>query len=154
MSLHGFAKIEILSHRHLNFFDFGWQAFEQINGFAFGNEQGVLDADADAFLADVDAWLAGEDHAGLKRFELVDAVVHVEAYMVRHAVHQVFAFQGFFWVLVLHVFGGEETELDHFLFHQSVCGLVDFIDGATWAVEFGDLLHHAEHCVVAVGLSW
>ena len=68
---------EFFQHCRLNLFDFRWQPLKQIDGFAFGDKKVVLDADADALIADVDAWLAAEYHPWFKWLELVDAVVHV-----------------------------------------------------------------------------
>ena len=49
---------------------------------------------------------------------------------------------------------GEESQLDHFPFHQSVSGLVDLVDTMSRTVEFGDFFHHPQHCIVALFLTF
>ena len=132
-----------MPHRLLNFGNFRRQSFKQINGLAFGDEQVVLDTDAYALLADIDTWLTGEYHTWLKRLEFVDAVVSVQSHVVRHPVHQVLALQRLVGVLLLHILGGKQAQLDHLLLHQAMGGFVDFIYGASWTIQFGDFFHHA-----------
>ena len=143
-----------LFHDAFYLLDFDGQSLEQIDGFAVGDEQIVLDADADAFLTDIDARLAGKHHARLEWGVFVDAVVHVEADVVRHAVHQVLAIKRCVRVLAFHVVGGKESQAYHFLFHEAVGGLVDVVDAASHTVQFRDFLHHTQHGVVAVFLPW
>src|SRR6266403_773026 len=76
------------------FFDFGGvagEAFAQEFIAGFGDEYVVFDADAQILFGDVDAWLHGDDHAGLERFAVVAGIMDIEANIVAEAVNVIFA---------------------------------------------------------------
>src|SRR6202171_1418904 len=59
-----------------------------------GDEDAVLDADAEILVGDVDAGLDGDDHAGLQRRAVLSGVVDIEADMMAEAVNEIRA-EGF-----------------------------------------------------------
>src|SRR5580693_3143118 len=57
----------------------------------FGDEDVVLNAHAEILFGDVNAWLDGDDHAGLERFAVFTRVVDIQTDMVSETVNEILA---------------------------------------------------------------
>ena len=89
------------------FVNFDCQIAKEVNWLSFSNQDIIFKSDSDAFLTDVKAWLARENHAWGERLVFVEVVVAVETDMMRHAVHEVFAIKWLLWILIINVLLGE-----------------------------------------------
>ncbi len=84
--------------RH-DLFDFtriSGEAFAEQPVAGFGDQDVVFDAHAKILFGDVDAWLNGDDHAGLERGAVFARVVNIEADMMAEAVNEI----GAKWLIV------------------------------------------------------
>lgn len=141
-------------HETLDFVDFDGDGGHEI-GVVFGSDEVIVfEADAEIFLADVDAGFDGENHAFCEGLVRWGDVVDVEAHVVRGSVHEVAADEGLGGVLLFGVLERNEIQIDELLFHDfDDIGLVIGGVGA-WAEELVCAAHDAQNGVVDGFLAW
>ena len=119
----------------------------------FGDDDVVLEADAEIFLADVDAGLDREDVARRDGLVPVADVVDVEANEVRRAVHEVLLVGGPSGVLLFDVVAVDQLEVEKLSRHEVADFLMVLVERDARAQELHRVLHHREHRVVDRALA-
>ena len=107
-----------------------------------GDDDVVFEADAEVFLADVNAGLDREDVARCDGLVPVAYVVDVEADEVRRAVHEVLLVGGPSRVLFFDVVAVDQLEVEELGRHQVADFLVVVVKRDTRAQELHGVLHH------------
>src|SRR6202158_271851 len=90
------ARQRGVRHDLFDFNGIAGEAFAEQFVTGFGDEDVVLDADAEILFGDVDAGLDGDDHAGLQRRAVLSGVVDIEGDMMAGAVNEIRA-EGVSW---------------------------------------------------------
>ena len=118
-----------------------------------GDDDVVLEADAEVFLADVDARLDRKDVARRDGLVPVADVVDVEANEVRRAVHEVLLVGGPSGVLLFDVVAVDQLEVEELGRHEVADLLVVVVERDAGTEELHGVLHHREHRVVDRALA-
>ena len=118
-----------------------------------GDDDVVLEADAEVFLADVNAGLDREDVARRNGFVPVADVVDVEADEVRRAVHEVLLVSGPSRVLSFDVVAVDQLEVKELGRHEVADFLVVVVERNAGTEELHGVLHHGEDRAVDRALA-
>ena len=119
----------------------------------FGDDDVVLETDAEVFLADVDTRLDREHVARSDGLVPVADVVDVEADEVRRAVHEVLLVGGPSRVLFFDVVAVDQLEVEELGRHQVADLLVVVVERDAGTEELHGVLHHREDRVVDRALT-
>jgi len=118
-----------------------------------GDDDVVLETDAEVFFADVNAGLYREDMARRDGLVPVADVVDVEADEVRRAVHEVLLVGGPSGVLFFDVVAVDQLEVEELGRHEITDFLVVVVERNAGTEELHGVLHHREHRVVHRALA-
>ena len=118
-----------------------------------GDNDVVLEADAEVFLADVDAGLDREHVARRDGLVPVADVVDIEADEMRRAVHEVLLVGRPSGILLFNVVTVDQLEVEELGRHEGADLLVVIVERNTRTEEFHGVLHHGKDRVVDCALT-
>ena len=145
--------MSLLTHRGLDGVGLEGDVGHEVVEAVLGDDDVVLEADAEVFLADVNAGLDREDVARRNGFVPVADVVDVEADEVRRAVHEVLLVGGPSRVLLLDVVAVDQLEVEELGRHEVADFLVVVVERNAGTEELHGVLHHREDRVIDRALA-
>ena len=145
--------MSLLTHRGLDGVGLEGDVGHEVVEAVLGDDDVVLEADAEVFLADVNAGLDREDVARCDGLVPVADVVDVEADEVRRAVHEVLLVGGPSRVLFFDVVAVDQLEVEELGRHQVADLLVVVVERDAGTEELHGVLHHREDRVVDRALT-
>ena len=145
--------MSLLTHRGLDGVGLEGDVRHEVVEAVFGDDDVVLEADAEVFLADVNAGLDREDVARSDGLVPVADVVDVEADEVRRAVHEVLLVGGPSRVLFFDVVAVDQLEVEELGRHEVADFLVVVVERDAGTEELHGVLHHGKDRVVDRALA-
>lgn len=145
--------MSLLTHRGLDGVGLEGDVGHEVVEAVLGDDDVVLEADAEVFLADVNAGLDREDVARCDGLVPVAYVVDVEADEVRRAVHEVLLVGGPSRVLLLDVVAVDQLEVEELGRHEVADFLVVVVERDAGTEELHGFLHHGKDRVVDRALA-
>ena len=111
------SRPSLIAHRGFDIVGLDGDFGGQIDGARIGKQDVVFEADAKAFVGNVDAGFDGEDPAGFERFVCDAVIMDTEAERMAKAMHEVFFAGGFGEGLLVDVDLLDQAELEQLLVH-------------------------------------
>ena len=145
--------MSLLTHRGLDGVGLERDVRHEVVEAVLGDDDVVLEADAEVFLTDVDARFDRENVARSDGLVPVADVVDVEADEVRRAVHEVLLVGGPSRVLFFDVVAVDQLEVEELGRHQVADFLVVVVERNAGTEELHGVLHHREDRVIDRALA-